>query len=88
MKLIKGFVSDRAHHDDKVAQHLRRLLLKVYKYSVKYGLWEVRMLVTNKSAIAEHCLRDIVCYAEVSAWRYDAKVVSDATSLPIIEELV
>ena len=76
-----------AQHDDKVAKHLRRLLLKVYKYTAKHGLWDVRMIITNDSGIPENCLgEDVECYAEVSAWYYDANVVSDATSLPIIEE--
>ena len=74
-------------HDDKAAKRLRKLLLKGYKYAAKHGLWEVRMVVTNDSSEGVDCLED-ECYAEVSAWYYDANVVHDATSLPIIEESV
>lgn len=87
MKRIEWHVSDTQDHDAKVAKHLRRLLLKVYKYAAKHGLWEVQMLVTNDSSIVDNCLNENVdCYAEVSAWCYNANVVSDAASLPIIEE--
>ena len=86
MKRIDWHVYTPKDHDAKVAKHLRRLLLKVYKYAAKHGLWEVRMVVTNDSSTHENCLGDVDCYAEVSAWCYNANVVSDAVSLPIIEE--
>lgn len=87
MRKVKWQMYDSQIHDDKVAKRLRRLLLKVYKYAAKHGLWEVRMVVTNDSSECENSLED-ECYAEVSAWRYDANVVHDAASLPIIEEPV
>ena len=87
MKRINWHVYTPKDHDVKVAKHLRRLLLKVYKYAAKHGLWEVRMVIINDSSVPENRLKeDVECYAEVSAWYYNANVVSDAASLPIIEE--
>ena len=87
MKQIGWTVYNSVDHDAKVAKRLHSLLLKVYKYATKHGLWDVRMIITNDAGIPENCLgEDVECYAEVSAWYYDANVVCDATSLPIIEE--
>lgn len=86
MKRIKWRMYNAQDHDAKVAKRLRRFLLKVYKYAAKHGLWEVRMVVTNDANSCENCWEDVDCYAEVSAWHYNANVVYDAVSLPIIEE--
>ena len=86
MKRIEWYMYNSKDHDAKVAKCLRRLLLKVYKYAAKHGLWEVRMVVTNDASVPANCLEDVDCYAEVSAWHYGANVVCDAASLPIIEE--
>lgn len=86
MKRIKWRMYNAKDHDAKVAKRLRRFLLKVYKYAAKHGLWEVRMVVTNDANA--YSLEDVDCYAEVSAWYYNANVVYDAASLPIIEEQV
>lgn len=80
MKKIKWHVTNEEQHDDKVATGLRRLLLKVYKYAAKHGLWEVSMYITNYAS------GTVDCYAEVHAWCHGANVVHDDTSLPIIEE--
>lgn len=80
MKKIKWHVANEEQHDDKVATRLRRLLLKVYKYAAKHGLWEVNMNITNYAS------GTVDCYAEVSAWWHGANVVHDDASLPIIEE--
>lgn len=80
MKKLKWHVANEEQHDDKVATRLRRLLLKVYKYAAKHGLWEVSMYITNYAS------GTVDCYAEVSAWCHGANVVHDDTSLPIIEE--
>lgn len=87
MRKVKWHLYNPKEHDAKVARRLRKLLLKVYKYAAKHGLWEVRMVITNDSSVCENCLNeDVDCYAEVTAWCYNAHVVSDAASLPIIEE--
>lgn len=87
MRKVKWHVYSKEDHDAKIAKHLRKLLLKVYKYAAKHGLWEVRLLVTNDASVEENALKeDVECYAEVSALCYNAIVVDDAASLPIIEE--
>lgn len=89
MKRIEWYVYKPRDHDAKAAKRLRRFLLKVYKYAAKHGLWEVRMLITNDAGTPENRWEEEVeCYAEVSAWQYDANVVCDAVSLPIIEEQI
>lgn len=87
MKRIEWCMYNAKDHDAKAAKRLRRFLLKVYKYAAKHGLWEVRMIITNNAGTPENCLgEEVDCYAEVSAWYYNANVVCDAASLPIIEE--
>ena len=71
----------------KVAKHLQKLCMRVYKYAAKHGLWHVDITVLNNGPedFWDSAEED-GCYIAVRAKYYEATIVDDYTFAPIIDE--
>lgn len=80
-------VKSRDKQDARVARHLQRMAIRLYKYAAKHGLWHVNMVVLNNNGVEDQVIPDECdCYVAVRAKYYDFEQVDDYAFMPLIEE--
>ena len=86
MKKVRWNVQSCSGHDARIAKRLHKMMLRMYKYAAKHGLWDIEAIIVNSGTTDMDLYPDTECYVAIKAYRYDTLVVSDSTYLPIIEE--